>query len=91
MKTLKKQVLISEKEMTNLLMISLNGVPSTPIFKRHYVRQTRKELYSGETQSTGDRLPGTNTLTPPPPPPPPKLSRETLLNAIQESFPNQSK
>ena len=54
------------------------------------LRQTRKELYSTKTQST-DRLPGVNILTPPPPPPPPKVSRETLLNAIQESFPNQSK
>jgi hypothetical protein len=54
------------------------------------LRQTRKELFSGETQST-DRLPGGNTLKAPPPPPPPKVSRETLLNAIQESFPNQSK
>jgi hypothetical protein len=55
------------------------------------LRQTRKELFSTETKSAGERLPGTNTLTPPPPPPPPKVSRETLLNAIQESFPNQSK
>ena len=56
------------------------------------LRQTRKELYSTKTQSTkDDRFPGTKTLTPPPPPPPPKVSRETLLNAIQESFPNQSK
>ncbi|MEG3975542.1 hypothetical protein QT970_13100 [Microcoleus sp. herbarium8] len=38
-----------------------------------------------------NRLPGGNTLKAPPPPPPPKVSRETLLNAIQESFPNQSK
>lgn len=38
-----------------------------------------------------DRLIGTTTLKAPPPPPPPKISRETLLNAIQESFPNQSK
>lgn len=38
-----------------------------------------------------DRLPGTTNLKAPPPPPPPKVSRETLLNAIQESFPNQSK
>ncbi|CAD0225947.1 MULTISPECIES: hypothetical protein [Planktothrix] len=37
------------------------------------------------------KLPGTNNLQAPPPPPPPKVSRETLLNAIQESFPNQSK
>ena len=55
------------------------------------LRQTRKELYSTKIQSTGDRLPGTTPLTPPPPPPPPKVSRETLLNAIQESFPNPSK
>ena len=54
------------------------------------LRQTRKELSSAETQST-DRLPGTNPLTLPPPPPPDKVSRETLLNAIQQSFPNQSK
>jgi hypothetical protein len=38
-----------------------------------------------------DRLPGTTKPIAPPPPPPPKVSRETLLNAIQESFPNQSK
>lgn len=57
---------------------------------KNALRQTRKQLFSTETLST-DRLPGTNTLTPPPPPPPPKVSRETLLNAIQESFPNQSK
>ncbi|EGK85077.1 hypothetical protein D0A34_18925 [Microcoleus vaginatus PCC 9802] len=37
------------------------------------------------------RLPGTTKPIAPPPPPPPKVSRETLLNAIQESFPNQSK
>ena len=55
------------------------------------LRLTRKELYSAETQSTGDRLPGTTKPIAPPPPPPPKVSRETLLNAIQESFPNQSK
>lgn len=57
---------------------------------KNALRQTRQQLFSTETKST-DRLPGTNTLTPPPPPPPPKVSRETLLNAIQESFPNQSK
>jgi hypothetical protein len=55
------------------------------------LRQTRKKLYSGETQSTGDRIPGTTKPIAPPPPPPDKVSRETLLNAIQESFPNQSK
>ncbi|MEG4857483.1 hypothetical protein QUB75_06870 [Microcoleus sp. K1-B6] len=38
-----------------------------------------------------NRFPGTTKPIAPPPPPPPKLSRETLLNAIQESFPNQSK
>ncbi|MEG4284970.1 hypothetical protein QUB68_17730 [Microcoleus sp. A006_D1] len=38
-----------------------------------------------------DRLPGTTKPIAPPPPPPPKVSRETLLNAIQESFPNKSK
>ena len=54
------------------------------------LRQTRKELFATETQST-DRLPGTTKPIAPPPPPPPKVSRETLLNAIQESFPNQSK
>jgi|JFJP01.1.fsa_nt_gi hypothetical protein len=37
------------------------------------------------------KLPGTTQLIAPPPPPPPKVSRKTLLNAIQESFPNQSK
>ena len=51
---------------------------------------TRQGLDSGEIQLTV-RLPGDKILTPPPPPPPPKVSRETLLNAIQESFPNQSK
>ena len=55
------------------------------------LRQTRKELYSTETQSAGERLPGITEPIAPPPPPPPKVSRETLLNAIQESFPNQSK
>ncbi|MEG3839193.1 hypothetical protein [Microcoleus sp. herbarium14] len=56
------------------------------------LRQTRKELYSTKIQSTkDDRLPGTTEPIAPPPPPPPKVSRETLLNAIQESFPNQSK
>ena len=54
------------------------------------LRQTRKELFATGTKSTV-RLPGDKILTPPPPPPPPKVSRETLLNAIQESFPNQSK
>lgn len=54
------------------------------------LRQTRKELFATETQSA-DRLPGTTKPIAPPPPPPPKVSRETLLNAIQESFPNQSK
>lgn len=54
------------------------------------LRLTRKELYSGETQSTV-RIPGTTKPIAPPPPPPDKISRETLLNAIQESFPNQSK
>jgi len=51
---------------------------------------TRQGLDSGEIQLT-NRLPGTTKLTDPPPPPPPKISRETLLNAIQESFPNKSK
>ena len=55
------------------------------------LRQTRKELSSTETQSTKDRFPGTTEPIAPPPPPPPKVSRETLLNAIQESFSNQSK
>lgn len=55
------------------------------------LRQTRKELCSTETQSMEERLLGTTTLKAPPPPPPEKVSRETLLNAIQESFPNQSK
>jgi len=55
------------------------------------LRQTRKELYPAATKSTEDRLPGTTTLKAPPPPPPRKSARETLLNAIQESFPNQSK
>jgi hypothetical protein len=58
------------------------------------LRQTRKELYPAETKSTeGDRIPGNpeSGLHAPPPPPPPKVSKETLLNAIQESFPNQSK
>ena len=55
------------------------------------LRQTRKELYSTKIQSTKDRLPGITEPIAPPPPPPPKVSRETLLNAIQESFPNQSK
>ncbi len=55
------------------------------------LRLTRKELSSAEIQSTGDRLIGTKTLKAAPPPQPPKVSRETLLNAIQESFPNQSK
>ena len=54
------------------------------------LRQTRKELYSTKIQSTV-RLPGTTKPIAPPPPPPDKVSRETLLNAIQESFPNQSK
>lgn len=55
------------------------------------LRQTRKELFSTKTQSTENRFPGTTKPIAPPPPPPPKVSRETLLNAIQESFPNQSK
>jgi hypothetical protein len=55
------------------------------------LRQTRKELFSTKTQSTGERLPGTTKPIAPPPPSLPKVSRETLLNAIQESFPNQSK
>ncbi|WP_445171360.1 hypothetical protein [Microcoleus sp.] len=55
------------------------------------LRQTRKELSSTKTQSTENRFPGTTKPIAPPPPPPPKVSRETLLNAIQESFPNQSK
>jgi hypothetical protein len=54
------------------------------------LRETRKQLFSTETQSAGERLPGT-TKPIAPPPPPPKVSKETLLNAIQESFPNQSK
>ncbi len=58
---------------------------------KNALRQTRKELYSAEIQSTGDRIPGTTKPIAPPPPPPDKVSRETLLNAIQESFPNQSK
>ena len=57
---------------------------------KNALRQTRKELFAIGTKSTV-RLPGDKILTPPPPPPPPKVSRETLLNAIQESFPNQSK
>lgn len=56
------------------------------------LRQTRKELYPAATKSTeGDRLPGSTKINPPPPPPPRKSARETLLNAIQESFPNPSK
>ncbi len=55
------------------------------------LRQTRKELYSTKIQSTKDRFPGITEPIAPPPPPPDKVSRETLLNAIQESFPNQSK
>ncbi|MEG4800652.1 hypothetical protein QUB63_14640 [Microcoleus sp. ARI1-B5] len=59
------------------------------------LRQTRKELSAAETPLTelteGDRVPGSTKLNPPPPPPPRKSARETLLNAIQESFPNQSK
>jgi len=56
------------------------------------LRQTRKELYPAETKSTdGNRLPGSTKINPPPTPSPPKAARETLLNAIQESFPNQSK
>ena len=56
------------------------------------LRQTRKELYPAATKSTeGDRLSGTTKLKAPTPPPPRKVSRETLLTAIQESFPNQSK
>jgi len=55
------------------------------------LRQTRKELSSTKTQSTENRFPGTTKPIAPPPPPPPKVYRETLLNAIQESFPNQSK
>lgn len=52
--------------------------------------QTRQELdSSGEIP--GERIPGTTNLKAPPPPPPRKSARETLLNAIQESFPNQSK
>ncbi|MEG5138264.1 MULTISPECIES: hypothetical protein [unclassified Microcoleus] len=50
---------------------------------------TRQGLDSGEIQLT-NRLPGTTEPIAPPPPPPPKVSRETLLNAIQESFPNKS-
>ncbi|MEG5061635.1 hypothetical protein QUB60_28140 [Microcoleus sp. A2-C5] len=51
--------------------------------------QTREGLdVSGEM--AGERTPGTTKLKAPPPPPPRKVSRETLLNAIQESFPNQS-
>lgn len=57
---------------------------------KNALRQTRKELFSIKTQSMV-RLPGINEPIAPPPPPPPKVSRETLLNAIQESFPNQSK
>ncbi|MEG3905569.1 hypothetical protein QUB19_11130 [Microcoleus sp. B4-C5] len=51
---------------------------------------TRQRLDSGEIQLT-NRLPGTTKPIAPPAPPPPKVSRETLLNAIQESFPNPSK
>jgi hypothetical protein len=51
---------------------------------------TRQGLDSGEIQLT-ERLTGTTILKAPPPPSLPKVSRETLLNAIQESFPNHSK
>ena len=55
------------------------------------LRQTRKELYPAATKSTeGDRLPGSTKINPPPKSSPPKAAKETLLNAIQESFPNQS-
>ncbi|NJL91887.1 MAG: hypothetical protein HC916_20485 [Coleofasciculaceae cyanobacterium SM2_1_6] len=53
---------------------------------RNALRQTRQELYSIDSL-TGDRIPGTKELKAPPSPPPAKISRETLLNAIQESFP----
>ncbi len=54
--------------------------------------QTRQELdASGEIAGERNRIPGTTNLKAPPPPPPPKAAKETLLNAIQESFPNQSK
>ena len=56
------------------------------------LRQTRKDLYPAATKSTeGERLPGSKKINPPPTPTPPKAAKETLLNAIQESFPNQSK
>jgi len=57
------------------------------------LRQTVEELYAVPIQSTDkERIPGNSEsgLHAPPPPPPPKVSRKTLLNAIQESFPNQS-
>ena len=54
------------------------------------LRQTRQELYSVDPLAS-DRIPGTKELKAPPSPPPDKISRATLLNAIQESFPNKSK
>lgn len=57
--------------------------------------ESRPQILEALIKLHGDvdknRLPGTTELRDPPPPPPPKVSRETLLNAIQESFPNQSK
>jgi len=55
------------------------------------LRQTRKELFPVATKSTENRLPGSTKINPPPKSSPPKAAKETLLNAIQESFPNQSK
>ncbi|MEG4252755.1 MULTISPECIES: hypothetical protein [unclassified Microcoleus] len=57
--------------------------------------ESRPQILEALIKLHGDldknRLPGTTTLKAPPPPPPPKVFRETLLNAIQESFPNKSK
>jgi hypothetical protein len=55
------------------------------------LRQARKELFPEPTKSTDNRLPGSTKINPPPKSSPPKAAKETLLNAIQESFPNQSK
>ena len=91
MKTLIKQKILSEKQRMNWLMISLEWCAKYTDIQQA-LRQTRKELYPAATKSTeGDRLPGSTKINPPPKSSPPKAAKDTLLNAIQESFPNQSK